>query len=265
LSFESKTSTSPRLRVPDLSEAARTGGPQFGPGAPVIPPVGPPPAGDGAAVGAAPPEAPARFWTPADAPPVMPEGVDARMPWRTLVALLVLALLAGAAYRGYPRARAWYVARSVPNDLRAYVGGKGALYAPAGEGFSVRLPKQPVQTDTALSADDAPWTAIHRSVVTGPDYRVVIRVAQLSRSVTLSFGVVGALVDPRVAGEIAPTDIRPVTFEGNAAYDYDGVTKEPFRGRVFRYGSRVYVVTVQSTAGVGRVFDELMRSFKIAG
>ena len=128
--------------------------------------------------------------------------------------------------------------RSVPNDLRAYVGGKGVPYAPAGEGYSVRLPKQPVHTDTALSADDAPWTAIHRSVVTGPDYRVVIRVAQLSRSVTLPFGVVGALGDPRVAGEIAATDIRPVTFEGNAAYDYDGVTKEPFRGRVFRYGSR---------------------------
>jgi hypothetical protein len=261
LSFQSKTVNSPQLLVAALPETAREGGPQFGAAATVAPPVAPPTSRDDATTDPA-PGTRTPFWTPADAAPVMPKGVDAQMPWRSLATLLVLAILAGAAYFAYPRAHAWYIGRSVPEDLRAYVGGKGVDHAPVGEGYSVRLPKQPAHTDAALSPDDAPWTAIHRSVVAGRDYRIVIRVAQLSGAVTLPFGLVGVLVDARVAGDVAATNLRQITFAGGPAYDYDGVTKEPFRGRVFRYGSRVYVVTVQAK-GADRVFDELMRSFSV--
>jgi hypothetical protein len=55
-----------------------------------------------------------------------------------------------------------------------------------------------------------------------------------------------------------------VDFLGRPAYDYDLGGEPPMRGRIFRYGSRLYVVTVQSK-GVDRVFDELMRSFTVAG
>jgi hypothetical protein len=261
LSFETKTVTSPQLPVAALPEEAHRGGPQFGSRAPVTAPVPAPFAKDDAAKQPAQPRAErAPLWTPADAPPVMPQGVDAQVPWRTLITLLVLALLAGVSYRAYPRARDWWVGRSVPSELRAYIAGDGVPYAPTGEGYSVRLPEVPVHTDVPRNSLSAPWVAIHRSVVARDDYRIVVRVAPLSRGGALPFGAAGMLGDRRIAGDVAATNVREVTFAGRPAFDYEGGRERPLRGRIFLRGARLYVVTVES-AGAGHVFDELMRSF----
>jgi hypothetical protein len=266
LSFDTRTVSSPQLLVAAPPDEARQGGPQFASSARATQPVGPPAPKDDATKGQTlPPGVRVPLWTPADSAPA-PTGVDARMPWRTLITLLVLALLAGGAYLGYPRAHTWWIARSVPADLHAYVGGEGVLYGPAGQGYSVRLPKAPVHRNVAPAPTGPPalWRTMHRSAVAGPDYQIVIRVAHLSSGATLPFGAPGALVDPRLAGTPRPTNVRGVEFQGRPAFDYDVGADPLMRGRVFRYGARLYVVTVQATKGANRVLDELMRSFKIA-
>ena len=65
----------------------------------------------------------------------------------------------------------------------------------------------------------------------------------------------------RCAGDVVATDVRRITFEGRPAYDYQAAGSHPLRGRIFRRGSSVYIVTVRS-AGTDAVFDALMRSFK---
>jgi hypothetical protein len=120
-----------------------------------------------------------------------------------------------------------------------------------------------VHADAALSPRDAPWNVVHRSIVSAPDYQIVVRVAELAHRATLPFGVAGALADPLVAGDVVATNVRPVTFDGRRAYDYDAAGTRPLRGRIFRRGSRVYIVTVRS-AGAAPVFDALMRSFRAA-
>jgi hypothetical protein len=218
---------------------------------------GPEPAPE--ATAAAKPER-APLWTPADAPPVVPHGVDAQMPWRTLFALLVCALLAGAAYLAYPRAHDWWIGRSVPGELRAYIAGGGVVHAPAGEGYSVRLPEAPAHNDVPRSSPGTPWAAIHRSVVSGDDYRIVVRVAELGPGGGLPFGGAAALADPRIAGDVAAINVRAVTFAGQPAFDFEGAGGRTVRGRIFLRGARLYVVTVESD-GADKVFDELMRSF----
>jgi hypothetical protein len=204
----------------------------------------------------------APLWTPADAAPLMPQGVDAQMPWRTLITLVVLAVVAGAAYFAYPRAQDWWAGRSAPAELRGYVAGNGVSHAPAGEGYSVRLPKTPVHNDTPRSALSAPWVAIHRSVVSGDDYRIVVRVADLSRAGAVPFGGAAALGDPRIAGRVTAANVRTVTFAGQPAFDFDGAGRRPVRGRLFLRDARLYVVTVEAE-GADAVFDELMRSFTL--
>ena len=110
----------------------------------------------------------------------------------------------GRRVQGVPTRAPWYVARSVPADLRAYSQGKGVRYRPKGQGFEVRLPKAPVRGDVQLGVQPAPWTAIHRAVVTGADYRIVIRVGELAVGATLPFGLGGALADARFGGKPAP-------------------------------------------------------------
>jgi hypothetical protein len=249
-SYEANAAPPSRPLVPPSPEVTRRGGP-------------PAPTKIFAEAEAEPSRAPSRerapLWTPADAvrPPT---GPDAQIPWRRLITVLVLALLAGGAYVAAPRVHDWWVARAVPGELRAYIGGDGVSVSPVGEGYSARLPKAPVHAAAPRSSLSAPWIAIHKSVVTGADYQIVVRVAQLSRGGELPFGAAGALGDPRIVGDVAATDIRAVTFAGQPAFDFEGSQVRPLHGRTFLRGARLYVVTVESD-GADRVFDELMRSF----
>jgi hypothetical protein len=179
---------------------------------------------------------------------------------RKLFALVVLVALAAGAYRAYPRVHAWWVARSVPADLRGYVGGGGVQYAAPGQGYSVRLPKTPVQRDVPPSAQPAPWSVIHRAVVTGSHYHIVIRVGVLAGGATLPFGLGGTLADARFGGTPAPRHLRPVTFRDVPAFTFRVDGAHPVAGEVFQRGARVYVVSVQAK-GAGSVLDTVLGSF----
>ncbi len=258
LAFETKTSTSPRLLVAALPEEPVTGGPQFAGGRPVSAPVAAPTAPDPS--GALPPGVRVPLWVPSDTAP--PPPVDAQIPWRGLATFLVLVLLAGGAYLGYPRAHAWYVARSVPADLRAYVQGAGVPYKPAGQAYTVRLPKEPVRRDSVVGTGT--WTVMHRSIVAAGDYHIAIRVAVLSAHAALPFGLVGVLVDRTLAGTARPTNVHEIDFAGAPAYDYDLGGDPPMRGRIFRRANRIYVVTVQAKSA-GTVLGAVMDSFVPGG
>jgi hypothetical protein len=58
--------------------------------------------------------------------------------------------------------------------------------------------------------------------------------------------------------------VRLANFEDKPSYAYDLGSMPPMRGRIFRRGTRVYVVTVQSK-NAGPVLDAVLGSFTIAG
>jgi hypothetical protein len=177
---------------------------------------------------------------------------------------VVLVVLAAGGYTAYPRVHAWYVARSVPADLRAYTQGKGVRYRPKGQGFEVLLPKAPAHGDVPLGIQPAPWTAIHRAVVTGADYHIVIRVGELASDATLPFGLAGALADARFGGRRAPHALELASFDDEPAYEFHVDGPRPITGRVFRRGTRVYVVSVQSKSA-GHVLDTVLHSLTLDG
>jgi hypothetical protein len=261
LAFEKQTG-SPYAHAAARRADMPPGGPTFAGGDPVAPPVAPP---KGDPTQGLPPGVRVPLWTPSDTPAPRSRP-DAVIPWRKLGTFVVLAVLALGAYQAYPRAHAWWVARGVPADLRAYVEGKGVQYAPEGQGYSVRVPKLPVHRDSTVAPATRPeiWLTMHRSIVSGAGYQIVIRVADLRGGATLPFGITGTLVDPRIAGTERPTNVRLVDFDGKPSYEYDLGSRPPMRGRVFRRGARLFVVTVQSK-GADRVLDTVMASFTPAG
>jgi hypothetical protein len=259
LAFE-KQVTSPHALAGAPPAETPPGGPTFVGGDPVASPVAPP-KGDPAQ--GLPPGVRVPLWTPADSAPPFTRP-DAVIPWRKMFTFVVLVVLAAGGYRAYPRVHAWYVARSVPADLRAYSQGKGVQYRPKGQGFEVRLPKAPVHGDVPLGIQPAPWTAIHRAVVTGADYHIVIRVGELASDATLPFGLAGALADARFGGRRAPHALELASFDDEPAYEFHVDGPRPITGRVFRRGTRVYVVSVQSKSA-GHVLDTVLHSLTLDG
>jgi hypothetical protein len=259
LAFEKQVSSRHALVAAPPAETP-PGGPTFVGGDPVASPVAPP-KGDPAQ--GLPPGVRVPLWTPADSAPPFTRP-DAVIPWRKMFTFVVLVVLAAGGYRAYPRVHAWYVARSVPADLRAYTQGKGVRYRPKGQGFEVRLPKAPVHGDLPLGIQPAPWTAIHRAVVTGADYHIVIRVGELASGATLPFGLAGALADARFGGRRAPHALELASFDDKPAYEFHVDGPRPITGRVFRRGTRVYVVSVQSKSA-GHVLDTVLHSLKLDG
>jgi hypothetical protein len=260
LAFEKQTGSTRALVAAPPAELP-PGGPTFAGTDPVAPPVATP---TGDPTRGLPPGVRVPLWTPADAAPPIARRADAVIPWRKLCTLIVLVALAVGGYQAYPRARAWWVERAVPADLHAYVEGTAVAFAAKPQGYSVRLPKAPAQVDMPLGPQPAPWTAIHLAVVTGADYRIAIRVGELRDGATLPFGLGGALADPRLGGNPSPHDVHLVAFDAKPAYAFRVSGVRPIAGRVFRRGTRVYVVIVQAQ-GAGPVLDAVLRSFKLDG
>jgi hypothetical protein len=183
---------------------------------------------------------------------------------RNLTRLLVLVILAAAACFAYAPVRARLSARSVPADLRAYVGGRSVTYAPRGQGYVVGLPSRPVARDSQVPAvGDEPSLFVHRSIVGGRDFEIVIRVADLTNTTALANGLTGALHDPQLAGG-APINVHALLFDGQPALDYDLPAGPAMRVRMFVRGRRLYNISVQSTSA-SAVLDAVARSFRLSG
>jgi len=180
--------------------------------------------------------------------------------------LLVIGCIGVGAVAGYPHVRTWLRERSVPAALRSYVDGNGVQYAPAGQGFSVRVPIPPVRRDGVLPATNGqPAIFVHRSIATGAAYEIVIRVVDVPAGLPLPYGAVGLLADPRIGGA-GPVNVRRVSLAGRTAYDYD--LKSPpspaVHARMLLDGKHLYVISVQS-ASAGTVMQALAKSFRLAG
>ena len=177
--------------------------------------------------------------------------------------LVVLLLLGVGAYFVYPFVHTQIVARSVAADLRPYVEGKGVAYAPAGGGYSVRLPATPVRADRQLVAPTirVAMTA-HASTVTGRDYKIVVSVGDLPGG-ALPKGVLAALKDPEIGGTGARTGVHVVQLAGETAAvgSYASSDALPRRVAVLVHAGHLYVIHVQAQT-VGPVFDRLTKSFR---
>jgi hypothetical protein len=207
-----------------------------------------------------PPPTPGTFqplWSPS-APP-RPRRVR-----RNLTRLLVLVILGAAACRAYSPVRARLTAGSVPADLRAYVGGRRVTYAPPGLGYVVGLPSRPVTRDSQVPAvGDEPSLFVHRSIVGGRDFEIVIRVTDLSNTTALANGLTGALHDPQLTGG-PPLNVQARLFDGQAALDYDLHASPAMRVRMFVRGRRLYNISVQSSSA-SAVLDAVAKSFRLSG
>ena len=184
--------------------------------------------------------------------------------WRRgSTAVVVIAMLGAGAYAAYPRVRAQIRSRSVPADLRAYVRGAGIAYAPAGQGYSVRLPARPHPRDSAdTSPNGARSMFVHRSIVAGADYQIVVRVDEPPNTGTFPLDLSGVLRDPFLVGTGGPTNVRAVVVAGAAGYEADVRTPNvvPFKVAVFAHGTRLYVIRVE-TRSPGVVLDAVAASF----
>ncbi len=182
---------------------------------------------------------------------------------RHVAQILVLAVLAAAAYVAAPRVRTWLADRSVPADLHAYVQGRGVSYAPAGQGIVVRLPAQPVIGDVVVAASGAePALVVQRATLSGADFKIVIRVADLSGGAALRNGLLGVLQDAQLVGD-APTHVRAVVVAGRSAIDYDLNASPPIHASVFLDGQHLYVISVQAKSA-GPVLDALTKSLRLS-
>jgi hypothetical protein len=179
---------------------------------------------------------------------------------RRLVALLLLGV---GAYFVYPYVHTQIVARSVAADLRPYVEGKGVAYAPAGGGYSVRLPAAPVRADRQLVAPTIPIAiTAHASTVTGHDYKIVVWVGDLPGG-ALPKGELAALKDPEIGGTGALTGVHEVQLAGETAAVGSFASSDalPRRVAVLVHAGHLYVIRVQAQT-VGPVFDRLTKSFR---
>jgi hypothetical protein len=198
-------------------------------------------------------------------PVVKPSSSNAGRMFRRVMWLVILACVGIGAFAGYPGVRDYIRERPVPAALHSYVSGRGVHYAPAGQGFTARLPKQPVRRDGALTATGStPAMFVHRSIASGAGYEIVIRVVDVPDGMRFPFGAVGALADPRIGGG-APVNVRRVAFAGQSAYDYDlkSSASPPIHARVFLHGQRLYVMSVQSKSAE-TVLHTLATSFQYA-
>jgi hypothetical protein len=182
---------------------------------------------------------------------------------RHVAPMLVLVVLAAAAYVAAPRVRVWFADRSVPGDLRAYVDGRGVSYAPAGEGYVVRLPARPIAGDVVVAATAAePALVMHQSVLLRADFKIVIGVADLSGGHALRNGLLGVVQDVPLVGN-APTHVREVVFAGRSAIDYDLNASPTIHASVVLGGEHLYVISVQAKSA-GTVLDALTTSLRLS-
>jgi hypothetical protein len=246
-----------------VGELTDAGGPRFAGAGPASAPVGPPGLSSDLK-DVAPTTAPGTFmaaWSSTNRTKMHKSQKAARNRKRArrLIALLLLGV---GAYFAYPYVHTQIVARSVSADLRPYVEGKGVTYAPAGGGYSVRLPAVPVRADRQLVAPTIPITmATHVSTVTGSDYKIVVWVGDLPGG-GLPKGVVAALKDPEIGGTGALSGVHEVQLAGETASVGSFASSDvlPRRVAVLVHAGHLYVIRVQAQA-VGPVFDRLTKSF----
>jgi len=234
------------------------GGPKFG-GSPIVAPVGLP--------------APRGHRRPASATPTPGTfnkacSRSAPRPWRRtrrrFTHLVLLAVLAAGAYVVAAQARSSLADRSMPAALVAYVHGTGVSYAPAGQGYAVRLPSQPGTGDVLVAASRTePALLIHRSIVSGTDFEIVIRAVDRSGAAALHGGLTGALHDAQLVGD-APTNMRRVVVDDTPAVEYDLHASPTVHARIVMGARHLYVFSVRSP-WAGAVLDALTQSVRLSG
>jgi hypothetical protein len=177
--------------------------------------------------------------------------------------MVVVAMLVAGAYVVAPHVRSWLADRSIPADLRAYVDGLGVSDAPAGQGYTVRVPSRPHAGEVLVAASGAqPALVIYRSIVSGTDFEIVIRAVDLSGATALRGGLTGALHDAPLVGS-GPTDVRRVVVDGTSAFDYELPTSPAIHARILSGARHLYVLSVQSTSA-GTVLDTLTQSLRLS-
>ena len=180
-----------------------------------------------------------------------------------LIPALVLVILGVAAYVVYPHVRTWVRARSVPADLRSYVTGRGVEYAPAGQGYRVRLPVAPVRRDQQVTSSDGKRSMlVHRSIAAGAGYQIVIRVDEIATGARPRSGLAGALQDSFLTGTNAPAIVHKTVIGGETAYAGEVHARNvlPFEMGVVMHRGRLFVIRIEARS-VETVFGAVARSF----
>jgi len=258
-SFELPPQTRAHISSPqsDTDDPLPPGGPTFVRSSTIAAPVGPPGRRKSDPASSAPlPGTFKKDWS-------TPAPKRSRRTGRHVAQMLVLVVVAAVASVAYPHVRTWLADRSVPADLQAYVHGHGVSYAPAGQGFVVRLPAPPVTGDAVVAASGAePAMVMLRATLSGAGFKIVVRVADLSGGPALANGLLGVLHDAQLVGD-APTHVRAVVVAGRPAIDYDLNASPTIHASLFVDGQHLYVISVQAKSA-GPVLDALTKSLRLS-
>ena len=150
------------------------------------------------------------------------------------------------------------VRRGQGRDVRA---GRAGLLGAAAEA-------RPCTRDATPSAAAARRrsTFVHRSIVAGADYQIVVRVADLPTAATLPIGLARRAASTRSsAGPRAPTNVHAVGVRRRAAYDVRrarGRRVAVPRSRSSCTARRLYVIRVEAQVGAAPVLDAVAKSFR---
>ncbi|MGQ0825645.1 MAG: hypothetical protein ACT4OX_11595 [Actinomycetota bacterium] len=183
----------------------------------------------------------------------------------SLKKLLCVGLLCLGAFVGWEYVGAWR--NAVPAEVEEYVDGGGVEYAPAGMGYSVRLPETPTETSDTQSAYGMSVT-INAAIIERDQWEAGVAVTDLpvvvpddQAEAVMREAIAGGT--SAMAGEFESAEVT--THSGLPAMDatLDGPDGHPVRVLVVMSGSRLYILMAHAVQGTEKIFDELVESFSI--
>jgi hypothetical protein len=191
-----------------------------------------------------------------------PVAAPARTARSPLLAILVVATVLVVGIAGWRFVQAKL--NAPPAAVQAYIDGGGVTHAPAGAGYSVRLPETPSVTTASVNGG-----SVDVALTEADDWEAGVAVITLPQPISdaeartmmelAASGGTGA-----IAGELEDTEVT--THEGRPALDVrikppDG---HPMRARVVTAGNRIYLLAVHAVHGTGKFFEAAVASFHLS-
>jgi hypothetical protein len=155
-----------------------------------------------------------------------------------------------------------------PAEVQAFIDGEGVEYAPAGAGYTIRLPGTPEEVSTTQNVMGRAVT-MHGAVIERDEWEAGVVVIDLPAAVPAADTEAvmrGAISGGNSSISGAIKDQEVTTHEGFPALDVEIEPPDghPFLARLTIANNRLYMVMAHSVRAADAMFDELVASFHLA-
>ena len=214
----------------------------------------------------APPPAPRvgvpRYVAPRPALPRPPKRATRRTKSRVVAYPLLIGLLAAAGLCGYRNLRE--TSDAVPSPI-AYVKGAGIVYAPARQGYSIRLPEKPTHVTSHTTTDHK--LTVHQSDLTYDHYEISVMSYDLPATTSLGQADfdMRALLGIWAGTATKIMKVTPAVDHGRPALEGIGQVPAQYPEHVHVvFGTRhLVLLAVHADDGNARVYHALVSSLRV--